>query len=168
VKSIIKKTVKILTFICVAFLLIYNITLVVKKISNPSKIPDFLGYKNFVILSGSMEGALNIGDIIFVKETKKIKKGDIISYRENQAVVTHRVVNIISKDGKNYYQTKGDANPTIDTGFVSIDEIEGYYCFKIPKIGKIVMFFQTKTGIIIFFVLFLLIYLFKEIIAKKY
>ena len=162
-----KFIIKIFLFICFAFLLIYNITLIVQKAKNPSETPDFLGYKNFIILSGSMENALNVGDAIFVKENSEIQKGDIISYRENQAVVTHRVVDIIEQNGETFYQTKGDANKAVDTNNVSIDKIEGKYCFKIPKVGTIIMFFQSKTGVVTFLIVLLLIYFLTDISSNK-
>lgn len=162
-----KKIIKFLVYISFVFLLIYNITVMIQKVCNPSQIPNFLGYKNFVILSGSMEDALNIGDVIFIKEKSEIKNGDIISYREKQAVITHRVIDIIEQNGQIFYKTKGDANETIDKELVSIDEIEGIYCFKIPKIGTIIMFFQSKTGIITFLVILFVLYIFTNKASKK-
>lgn len=162
-----KKVIKILIYISFAFLLIYNATVMIQKICNPNQIPNFLGYKNFVILSGSMEDTLNIGDIIFIKDKSEIKNGDIISYREKQAVITHRVIDIIEQNGETFYKTKGDANETIDKELVSIDEIEGIYCFKIPKIGTIIMFFQSKTGIITFLIILLVLYIFTNKTSKS-
>lgn len=156
-----KKIIKIFVYICFAFLLIYNITVMIQKICNPNQIPNFFGYKNFVILSGSMEETLKVGDIIFIKDKSEIKKGDIISYREKEAVITHRVIDIIQQKGEFFYKTKGDANETIDKELVSVDEIEGIYCFKIAKIGIIIMFLQSKIGIITFcIVIFFVLYIF--------
>ena len=157
-----KKIIKIFVYICFTFLLIYNITVMIQKICNPDQIPNFFGYKNFVILSGSMADTLNIGDVIFIKEKSEIKKGDIISYREKQAVITHRVIDIIEQNGQIFYKTKGDANETIDKELVSVDEIEGIYCFKISKIGTIIMFLQSKTGIITFLIILFVLYVFSN------
>lgn len=153
-----KKIIKFVVYICFVFLLIYNMTIVTQKIFNSDQIPSFFGYKNFVILSGSMENALKTGDVVFVKEKDEIKSGDIISYREKQAIITHRVMDVIKQDGKIYYKTKGDANDTIDKELVTIDEIEGVYCFKISKIGTIIVFLQSKTGMIVFLIILFLVY----------
>lgn len=162
-----KKIIKIFVYLSFAFLLIYNITVMIQKVCNPNEIPNFLGYKNFVILSGSMEDTLNIGDIIFIKDKSEIKNGDIISYREKQAVITHRVIDIIEQNGEIFYKTKGDANETIDKELVSIDEIEGIYCFKIAKMGTIIMFLQSKTGIMTFLVILLVLYIFTNKTSKS-
>ena len=155
-----KKIIKIFLYICFVFLLIYNITVMIQKICNPNQIPNFLGYKNFIILSGSMEDTLNVGDIIFTKEKSEIKNGDIISYREEQAVITHRVIDIIEQNRKTFYKTKGDANKSIDKELVSPDEIEGIYCFKIPKIGIVIVLLQSKIGIITFLIILFILYIF--------
>lgn len=153
-----KNIIKIVIYVLVIFLIFYNIVLVIKKVSNPTEIPDFLGYKSFIVLSGSMESTLNIGDIIFVKE-KEINEQDIIAFSEKNSTVTHRVIKIIEENGITCYKTKGDANTEEDRKLVSNDEVEGVYCFKIPKVGKVVMFFQTKFGIFVFLGTLLIIYL---------
>ena len=56
--------------LCVVFvpLLLINVTLIVKSYTSPDKVPDFLGYKPFIVLSGSMEPSIMTGDMVFVKE----------------------------------------------------------------------------------------------------
>ena len=71
-----------LFFIIILPILIVNLVLIVKTKMYPNKIADFLGYRPFIVLSGSMETKINIGDLIIVKEvdSKNIKKGDIIAF----------------------------------------------------------------------------------------
>lgn len=160
-----KKTLKILVYICIIFLIVYNLVIFIKRIKNKNEIPSFLGYKNFIILSGSMEPTLNIGDVIFIKETEKIEENDIVSFNENGNVITHRVVEIIEQDeldiqnGKELYKTKGDANESEDQNLVAKEDIEGVYCFKIPKIGVIITFLQSKVGIVVFLGVLLILYI---------
>ena len=54
--------------LCVVFvpLLLINVTLIVKSYTSPDKVPDFLGYKPFIVLSGSMEPSIMTGDMVFV------------------------------------------------------------------------------------------------------
>jgi len=72
--------------LCVVFvpLLLINVTLIVKSYTSPDKVPDFLGYKPFIVLSGSMEPSIMTGDMVFVKETDpdSLKVGDVIEVRE--------------------------------------------------------------------------------------
>lgn len=50
-----------------------------------------------------------------------IQIGDVISFREGDMVIMHRVIEIA--DGQ--YRTKGDANKEADKSLVSFDQIEG-------------------------------------------
>lgn len=69
--------------------------------------PNFFGYSFFKVISDSMAPTIVTNDIIIVKLGKEdIKINDIITYKVNNAYVTHRVSNI--KD--NLYITRGDYN----------------------------------------------------------
>lgn len=153
-----KKILSIFVYVLIAAMLLYNIAIIVQKISNPNQIPSFLGYKNFIILSESMADTLNTGDLIFVKESEEIKNNEIISFKEGSSIVTHRVIEIIEQDGQVFYKTKGDANKTIDERLITKNEIEGVYCFKIAKVGTIILFFQSEVGIFTFLVLIAIIF----------
>ena len=153
----IKNILKVIFCTIFIFIAIYSTTIIFQKIIWKKKIPNFLGYKNFIVLTGSMEPTLNIGDIVFVKETTDIREQDIVSFKANNAIVTHRIVEIKKEDEKNLYITKGDANSGNDTEELSIENIEGKYCFKIPFLGNVILFFQKTIGIISLFLIFAVI-----------
>ena len=67
----IRGTINLILYIILIPILIYNITLIVKAVINTDETPTFLGIKTYVIISGSMEPTLNIGDIIIVKKAKE-------------------------------------------------------------------------------------------------
>ena len=71
----------ILLYIIITPIIFYNLTLIIKSCINPYETPDFFGYKNFIIVSGSMEKTIMTGDAIFVKEVpqEEIEVNDIIS-----------------------------------------------------------------------------------------
>lgn len=165
-KKIIKNIFKAIIYPIIILVLICNIILLVQKIITPDKIASIFGYKAFVISSGSMEPTLNIGDIVIIKETKQeqISKGNIITFRKDGYNITHRINDIIEKDGEKYYQTKGDKNTTNDADLVKYEEIEGVYVFKIDKIGSIITYAQNTTTIII---IICVIYLIYRISAEK-
>lgn len=165
-KKIIKNIFKAIIYPIIILVLICNIILLVQKIITPDKIATIFGYKAFVISSGSMEPTLNIGDIVIIKETKQeqISKGNIITFRKDGYNITHRINDIIEKDGEKYYQTKGDKNTTNDADLVKYEEIEGVYVFKIDKIGSIITYAQNTTTIII---IICVIYLIYRISAEK-
>lgn len=153
------KIFKIIIYILVIPILIYNIAILTQSFINSNETPSFLGYKSFVIVSGSMLPELEIGDIVVVKQIDEdLKEGDIISFREGNSIVTHRIDHVIDS-GKRFI-TKGDANNAEDVNPVNLENVEGIYSFKIPKLGKFILFMQNKTGII---VVAILIYIFYNI-----
>ena len=58
-----------------------------------------------------MEPTINVKDLIVVSQTDKIKENDIITYRDNNDFITHRVIKI---EG-DILTTKGDSNNSTDT-----------------------------------------------------
>ena len=79
IKHIIFSIILIVSFICICFLL-------VNKVLKPNQVPNLFGYKSFIIVSGSMEPYLKVGDLIVVKDIDidKISKGDILSFWEGE------------------------------------------------------------------------------------
>ena len=153
-----KRIVSICVYIILIPILIYNINLIIKAIIKPNETPSFLGIKTYVIISGSMEPNINIGDIVIAKSIKNkeesIKVGDIISYRKGQNVITHRITNI-EKDENGILRiaTKGDNNNTEDSERILINNIEGKVITIIPKIGYITLILKDKVLIILIFII---------------
>ena len=107
---------KIVFLIIVIPIILMSIIVMIKANKYPDKIPDIFGYKPMIVLSGSMETAIYTGDLVFVKivDTDKLNVGDVIAFRnEVDTVTTHRIINIVDKNGKIYFETKGDNNNTI-------------------------------------------------------
>ncbi len=168
-ENILKRKINILIYIILIPILIYNISLIIQAVIKTSETPNFLGIKTYVIISGSMEPSLQIGDIVIVKKVaqNELKQGDIISYRQGQSVITHRIAEVIDKEGEVEYKTKGDNNNAEDSGILSYEMIEGKVVKHISQIGKIAIILQKK-GTIIFIILILYIYiLYSSSIKKK-
>ena len=147
----VKKISKIIFWILLIFIAIYSTFIIIQKIFWREKTPSFFGYKNFIVLTGSMKPILNEGDIVIVKETDDIKENDIVSFKIQNSVVTHRVTEVKKEADQTYYITKGDANSGTDTELLSIKDIEGKYCFKIPFLGQVILFLQKPIGMIVLF-----------------
>ena len=90
---------------------------------------NIFGYTYFVVVSGSMSGEIEVNDIVIVDVTKNVKIDDIVAYKSDKSIVTHRLV---QKNGDKYI-TKGDANDTYDKA-ITKDDI----------IGKITMVISPK------------------------
>ena len=98
----------------------------------------------YVVVSGSMEPALPVGSVCIVDcQQWSPDKGDIISYKAGEGIVTHRVIEV-TEDG---YVTKGDANDTKDPGIVKEKQIFGICVASVPKLGYAVMFLRSALGI---------------------
>lgn len=91
-----------------------------------------LRYTFYEIATGSMEPTLNLKDFIIVKESDKYSVGDIITYKEDNSYITHRIVKI----NGDTLVTKGDANNSEDK-IISKSEVIGKVVKIIPKGGVI-------------------------------
>lgn len=151
----IKKIISIFIYIIIIPIIVINITLIVKSFIRPNKIPDFIGYKNFVIVSESMEPTIMVGDAIFVKKVpeKEIKINDIISFHDGECINTHRIVGVSEENGIKMYRTKGDNNRGEDKEKVSYGQIEGKYLFKINNFGNLIKVLQSKVTLAILILL---------------
>jgi len=160
-----KRIITITTYILIILLLIYNISLIIQAVVNPSKTPSFFGIKTYSIISGSMEPTIHTGDIVIAKETNKenLQIGDIISFRLGQSVVTHRIIGIEETENGEVYTTKGDKNNTEDKVEIKIDLIEGKVIGRIPFMGKIAKLLHGNISII---VIILMVYIYYSHTSK--
>ena len=147
----IKKAISIIVILILLPILLMSIVILVDSYTHPNEVPSFFGWKPFIVLSGSMETQISAGDIVVVKEidTKELKKGDIIAFKDGNIVITHRIEEVTEIDGKTQYITKGDNNSTQDIGYVLPEQIEGVFKFKVSRLGNLAMFIQTPLGMIV-------------------
>lgn len=157
-QSIKRKIINVLSIIVSILaipIIVINGMLIVKSFIYPDDVPDAFGYKPFIILSGSMEPTLLVGDLEIVKEVdpSTLKVDDIVAYRIDNAVVTHRITEIKEYSGQAAFITKGDNNGVADSEPVSYDQIEGIYVTHITGLGNVAMFLQSVPGILLVIVL---------------
>ena len=91
---------------------------------------NIFGYTAFEVVTGSMSGTIEIGDLVIVKITDSVEPNDIIVYQQEDHFVTHRVLEI---NGENIV-TKGDANSSKDLP-ISNKQVLGKVAIVIPKVG---------------------------------
>lgn len=168
---------KILSIICIIILLpvlFVNAVILINSWVHPNEIPSFFGWKPFIVLSGSMESEIYSGDIVVVKEVdkKNLKVNDVIAFKNDDIVVTHRIVEIVNENGTTKYITKGDNNNTQDKDYVLPENVEGLYQFKVSNLGNLAMFIQTPTGMLVSlsipFLLLILVQVTENARNKKY
>ncbi|MBE6972007.1 MAG: signal peptidase I [Ruminococcaceae bacterium] len=105
------------------------------------RMPMPFGCGAAVVLSGSMEPALSIDDLIVVCRTQDVAMGDIVVYQDGNILVVHRIVNI---DGDRVI-TRGDANNVADDP-IGRDAIKGVVVFRIPRGGAAVALIRSPAG----------------------
>lgn len=162
-KLIIKRLLKIVYVPIIAGIILITILAGYKKYVKHENNISILGFRQYVVATGSMEPEYNIGDLIVIRETTKeqIKIGDVINYISETGIdtITHRVVDIIQKDGQTYYKTKGDNNNSVDPELVNYSQVKGILVFKISKLGTVITKMFTGTGITILFAVIILSYI---------
>ena len=143
------KVLKITVISILSIILVLNIYIMVQANLSPNKVPSIFEYKPFVVLSGSMESKISVGDLVFVKsiDVNELNINDIIAFRDNDNLITtHRIVGEVEINNQRCFKTKGDSNNTEDAGMVCKKQIEGKYQGKIAKIGNVIIFIQKPLG----------------------
>jgi signal peptidase len=105
------------------------------------------GYNLYLVRSESMTPAINMGDLIITgpadsASLEKINTGTVVTYEYGRELVTHRVY-AVQEAG---LVTKGDAVEDPDPWTVSPSAVRGIYLFKVPHVGFLTNFVQTKLG----------------------
>ena len=116
-------------------------------------LPGVVGFHAYAVTSGSMNPTLPVGALIWIREKKDIQEGEMITFRLNENVVTHRVMEVLDK-GKAYI-TKGDANESNDMSAVSKEQVLGCVHFIIPNLGFAAMMLGMPAGKLAAIALFL-------------
>ncbi len=108
-----------------------------------NQMPMPFGFGAAVVLSGSMEPALGIHDMIIVRETDSYEVDDIVVYQSGRSLVVHR---IIAKNGETVV-TRGDANNVADPP-IEMRAIKGKVIAHVPGVGLAVNALKTPAGIL--------------------
>ena len=125
----------IVFLVIIAIILMY--TLFQIHVLNKDYINIF-GYSFFQVETGSMVPTIQIDDIVIVKITDKIGKDDIIAFKQDNNIITHRIIEI----NDDQIVTKGDANNAIDEK-ISSTQVVGKVVHTLKNIGVWTKVFQT-------------------------
>lgn len=113
---------------------------------------NFFGYTVFEVKTGSMAKTLNVYDVILVKITKDVKENDIITFKKDDELITHRIMEI---DGEEII-TKGDANNTEDEK-ITKEAVIGKIVSIFPRVGIWAKVFTEPNVLISIFITLILI-----------
>ncbi len=139
----------------ILIILAYNIILVAISNINTEKGMSLFGCEAYIIRTNSMEPSIKNGDVVITKKVpeEKIQEGDVITFKQDADIITHRISRIEEENGKKYI-TKGDNNNIEDSSKITYQEIKGKEIITIPYLGKIINILQNK---IVFWVILLII-----------
>lgn len=107
-------------------------------------VPMPFGVGAAVVLSGSMEPELSVGDLLIVVSCDSYELRDVIVYQDGQTAITHRIVSI----SDNGIVTRGDAN-NVDDDPITFEQIKGKVAFSIPFVGYLVNMIKTPLGTVV-------------------
>lgn len=125
-----------------------------------------MGYKPYVVLSGSMEPVISTGSVAWINENvayDDINKGDIIAFKNQDVQVIHRAISI-TEDG---IETKGDNNDVSDGISTTKANYTGRYMTHVPKAGYILYSKKNRIFLIIGFVFLYMLSLFLDLFANE-
>lgn len=103
-----------------------------------------------VIATGSMIPMIQPGDVILVDkkvDAMELGKGDIIQFRRENILISHRIIDVIEKDGVKSYRTQGDNNSGPDQEIVKPEDVKGEIFKVIPKIGWPTLLIKSNRDI---------------------
>lgn len=111
------------------------------------------GFGGYVVLSGSMAPQFHAGDVVFVQNVgpESVQAGDVITYHapNGPQTVTHKVAEVVERDGQRLFQTKGIDQPE-DPYLVPPRALIGVVLFHVPYLGRVLVFLQSDVGILLF------------------
>lgn len=143
-KKMTKKIIKCIILVGLIILFIINLILSFEENTH------ILGIYMFNIVSESMEPTFYVEDLVVVKKCKleDLQKGDIITFKEEDRTISHRIVEITKEKGEVKFITKGDNNDVPDRDAVEMQDVYGKVLFSIKKLGKVVHYIQNARGFI--------------------
>jgi signal peptidase len=166
VKSILNKLISIVLGIAIIVVVAVSIY---AFLSRGKGYASLFGYAALAVKSESMMGdnadSFNKGDVIFIKvlgkeEKRAVSVGQVVTFYDlidvdgdgeyEVQLNTHRITKVLS-DGA-YVVTKGD-NAQFEDTKRSTENIVGVYTGKLPWVGNLVMFIQSKWGFLFSIVL---------------
>lgn len=120
-------------------------------------VPQTVGAdRGYVVLSDSMSPTIDAGDVVIVEfvDPSNVEEGDVLTFErtESDTLVTHRVIDVLERDGERQFRTKGDANEDPDQSLVTSNEVVGVVSFHIPLMGYVIEFASSGVGIVLFII----------------
>ncbi|MFP4078752.1 MAG: signal peptidase I [Candidatus Izemoplasmataceae bacterium] len=155
-KTLMKRLRTVLFFLLVGVLLLY----ILIEAFAPRRTVDLFGFKPYVVLTESMEPAIEADDVVLVKkaEVDSLEEGDIITFLVDinddgeDNVVTHYVYSI-EETGSDTFEIRthrhfeDEEAITPDRWVLDEEDVLGEHMLTVPNIGILIRFLQSPFGI---------------------
>ena len=105
------------------------------------------GYGTAVVMSGSMEPTLSVGDMVVIRQEETYATGDVVVYQSRDSLVIHRIVSI----GEDLFTARGDANNTDDDP-IALRYIKGRLVMAVPFVGKLLQVLKSTPVVLVILV----------------
>ena len=154
-KKLTKKIFKCIILVSLIILFVINLILSFEENTH------ILGIYMFNIISESMEPTFYKDDLAVVKKCKlgELQKGEIITFKQDDRIISHRIYMITKGREKIEFITKGDNNAVQDKDPVQFQDVYGKVIFTIPKIGKVVHYIQNARGFVNILIFVIIVYI---------
>jgi signal peptidase len=95
--------------------------------------PRFIGYEPVVVTSGSMQPAIDVGDVVVTTPSDggSLGEGAVINFELEDGTRLHRIVEVTDAG----YRTAGDANANPDSDLVAAAQVRGIGTVVVPFAG---------------------------------
>jgi signal peptidase len=119
--------------------------------------PSLVGGRSLTVMSGSMEPALRVGDVVVNSRVSPadVRVGDIVTFTDPEGtgkLITHRVRRVRLADGTAHVVTKGDNTNSVERWDVPATGSFGRVEYRIPLLGFLVFWLHgplARIGLIV-------------------
>lgn len=132
-------------------LLLIGLALSVLILGLASVVAPQVGSGLLAIRTGSMAPSIPVGALIVTRavDPHALAVGDTVTVRLDSGVaLTHRIDEIVERDGKLGFRLKGDANEAPDPALISADRLIGSVALSIWGLGVLLWMLSTPSGIV--------------------
>nr|WP_317413321.1 signal peptidase I [uncultured Solibaculum sp.] len=156
---LVKKALHTIGRVLTSLILIFSIFIMIFTVLSVTMVnkenATLFGYKPYIVLSDSMNTEFQVGDMAVSKQVdpSTLKPGDIITYRSIDPanygeMVTHKIREETTYEGKPAFITFGTTTGVDDTYPALQENIFGKYVFHLPKMGYFFQFLKSTAGYI--------------------
>ena len=161
-------TLKVIEWTLIIFIMMCMLTLLAQRMTGST--PELFGYSTYTVVTDSMEGTYDVGDVVLCKRIKDplsymkdtgFEVGDVIAFiaphnfdREDKLAgytVTHRIMTAPYYDEETdtwYVETRGDAYEIKDRVPIPVENIQGKIVGANKGISKIMQFVSKWYGFV--------------------